>query len=52
MTQKVEIERRFAPTAETQLSDPDYLSYFGDQPHGVKNWSDCPSSEFLEPMRA
>ncbi|WP_120631588.1 hypothetical protein [Ruegeria sp. EL01] len=40
MTNKIDIERRFAPTEEKQLSDPDYLSYFGDLPHGVKKWSD------------
>ncbi|WP_300035771.1 hypothetical protein [uncultured Roseobacter sp.] len=40
MTNKILIQRRFAPTEEKQLSDPDYLSYFGDQPHGVKAWSD------------
>jgi len=40
MTNKVDIERRFVPTEEKQLSDPDYLSYFGDQPHGVKTWLD------------
>ncbi|QFT74939.1 hypothetical protein [Ruegeria sp. THAF33] len=40
MTKNIDIERRFAPTEENQLSDPDYLSYLGDQPHGVKTWLD------------
>ena len=40
MTNKTDIERRFAPTEEKQFSDPEYVSYFGDLPHGVKKWSD------------
>lgn len=40
MTTQTFVERRFAPTEETQLRDPDYLSYFGDQPDGVKTWPD------------
>lgn len=34
MTKSVYGPRRFAPTEEKQLNDPDYLSYFGDQAHG------------------
>lgn len=40
MTKKISIKRRFAPTDERQLSDPEYLSYFGENPTGVKSWQD------------
>lgn len=40
MTNRIDFKRRFAPTDEKQLTDPDYLSLFGEQPSGVKTWSD------------
>jgi len=40
MTEHIDITRRFAPTNEQKLSDPDYLSYFSELPHGIKNWED------------
>jgi hypothetical protein len=41
---KIEINRRFAPTDERQLSDPDYLSFFGEKPEGVREWSELLSA--------
>ena len=40
MTKRFDFERRFAPTDEKQLRDPDYLSFFGERPSGVKTWQD------------
>ena len=40
LTMKILTKRRFAPTDEKQLGDPDYLSYFGEQPAGIKTWQD------------